>query len=182
MNHDSFFNLELAGAIFNFAILVFLLVRFGGGPLRNFLQSRRQEVAKNLEEAQALKAAAEAKYKEYSDRLTKLDEELAAIRADMVKAGEEERNRIVLEAEEKAARLRKDTQFVIEQRMKQLEADLRREAVEAAIAAAEQTLRSTATAGDQEKLAEQFLTKLARHTETERRQSLPPEPPRGLVQ
>ena len=39
---------------------------------------------------------------------------------EMIKAGEAERDRIVAQAEEKAARMRKDTNFLIEQQIKQL--------------------------------------------------------------
>ena len=48
------------------------------------------------------------------------------------------RDRIVAEAEARATRMRDDTRFVIEQQMKQLRADLTREAIEAAVNAAEQ--------------------------------------------
>ena len=45
-------------------------------------------------------------------RLEKLDQEMVEIRGDMIKAGEAERDRIVAQAEEKAARMRKDAGFL----------------------------------------------------------------------
>jgi F-type H+-transporting ATPase subunit b len=79
----------------------------------------------------------------------------------MVKAGEAERDRIVAEAEKKASRLRKDAEFVIAQRFKQLREDLTKEAVESAVVAAEAVLREKATPADQTRLADGYLTRLA---------------------
>ena len=61
------------------------------------------------------------------------------------------------EAEEKAARMQKDAAFLLEQEAKQMRLDLQREAVEAALAAAEELLTKRVTPADQERLAEEFL-------------------------
>ena len=79
----------------------------------------------------------------------------------MVRAGEAERDRIVAEAEQKAARARKETAFVIEQQAKQMRADLSREAVESAVATAERLLNDKATASDHERLAKHYLDRVA---------------------
>lgn len=97
-----------------------------------------------MAEAARLKAEAEAKQREFQSRLERLDDELDAIRTDMVKAGEAERDRIVAEAEKKASRIRKDADFIA-QRFKQLREDLTKEAVESAMVAAEAVLREKAT-------------------------------------
>lgn len=93
-------------------------------------------------------------------RLEKLDQEILQIRADMIKAGEAERDRIVAQAEEKAARLRKDTSFLIEQQMKQLRKELTERAATAAVMAAQDILRERTTEADQERLAEAYLAKI----------------------
>ena len=79
----------------------------------------------------------------------------------MVRAGEKERDRIVAEAESKAASIRKDVEFTIQQRMKQLREDLAAEMATAAIAAAEEVLRSETQPADQQRLAESYLKSLA---------------------
>lgn len=150
-------NYELYGPIINFLFLLLIVVGFGGPALKKFLVARRQEIAEGLEEAQRLKKEAEAKYDEYAGRLERLDEEMERIRQEMVKAGEAERDRIVADAEAKAARLRRDTEFVIEQQMKQLREDLTQEAVRAAVDAAEKVLTEKITADDQQRLAKQYL-------------------------
>jgi F-type H+-transporting ATPase subunit b len=151
---------QFLGAVVNFLVLVGLFVYFGRKPIGNFLAGRRKAVEEGLADAKRLTEAAEAKYKEYSERLEQLDRELENIRAEMVKAGEAERDRIVAEAEAKAARLRRETDFLIEQQMKQLRVDLTKETVEAAVSAAESVLREHTNAADQERLAKSYLERL----------------------
>jgi F-type H+-transporting ATPase subunit delta len=100
---------DFQGTMVNFLVLVGLIawvIRKKGNPA---LAARRAEVEKELAEAQRLRAEAEKRHMETATRLQKLDDEMLQIRGDMIKAGEAERDRIVEQAEEKAARLRKDT-------------------------------------------------------------------------
>lgn len=149
------------GSVLNFTLLIFVLTFLFKKPLSEFLKNRSKQVEEGLAEAARIKAAAEAKHQEYSDRLEKLDSELETLRSDMVKAGEVEKDRIVAEAEKKAARMRRETEFLIEQQMKQLREDLTREAVEAAVGAAEAVLTEKTTAADQQKLADTYLERVA---------------------
>jgi F-type H+-transporting ATPase subunit b len=148
------------GTVINFLVLVGLLVwviRKKGNPA---LAARRAEVEKELAEAQRIRAEAEQRHRETATRLEKLDQEMAQIRHDMVKAGEAERDRIVAQAEEKAARMRKDTSFLIEQQIKQLRKELTQQAANAAVLAAQELLQEKTTASDQDQLAEAYLNRL----------------------
>lgn len=138
------------------AIVFFLLRR----PLTEFLKSRRQAVVEGLEESKRIRQEAEAKHAEYTERLAHLDEELEKLRKEMIQAGEAERDRIIAEAEARAARMRRDAQFLIDQQMKQLKADLTREAIEAAVKAAEEVLSAQTSPSDQQRLAKAYLSDL----------------------
>jgi F-type H+-transporting ATPase subunit b len=151
---------DFLGTLVNFGALLLIIgwaIRKKGNPA---LAARRAEVEKELAEAQRLRADAEARHMATATRLEKLDEEMLQIRADMIKAGEAERDRIVAQAEEKAARMRRDTNFLIEQQMKQLRKELTERAATAAVAAAQDLLRERTTDSDQEQLAEAYLTRL----------------------
>lgn len=152
--------LEIIAGFVNLAVLLGILVYLARKPTRAFLVSRRAAVVDGLAEAQKMKAAAEAKYKEYQSRLAHLDEELETIKSEIIASGEAERERIVAEAERKGARMRRETEFLIEQQLKQLRIDLTKETVEAAMVAAEKVLRERATSDDQQRLAKAYLTKL----------------------
>lgn len=151
---------ELWGSIFNFLILFGIFFWVIKTKVNPSLAAKREAMQEAMAEAARLKAEAEAKQREFQSRLERLDDELDAIRADMVKAGESERDRIVAEAEKKASRIRKDAEFVIAQRFKQLREDLTKEAVESAMLAAETVLREKATPADQTRLADVYLARL----------------------
>jgi F-type H+-transporting ATPase subunit b len=153
-------NRNFQGTIVNFLVLVGLIawvIRKKGNPA---LAARRAKVEKELAEAQRLRAEAEKRHMETATRLEKLDQEMIQIRGDMIKAGEAERDRIVAQAEEKAARLRKDTSFLIEQQMKQLRKELTQQAASAAVVAAQELLQERTTDADQDQLAEAYLSRL----------------------
>jgi F-type H+-transporting ATPase subunit b len=147
-------------ALVNFAILVIIYVGFGKKPIAEALKARRQEVSKEIEEAQKIKREAEARSKQYTSKLEDLGQELESTKAALAAAGAGEKARIVKEAEEKAVRMEKDADFLLEQERKQLAIDLRREAVLAALTSAEQILRTKLTQADQERMAEEFLSTL----------------------
>jgi F-type H+-transporting ATPase subunit b len=151
---------EFQGTLVNFIVLVGLIawvIRKKGNPA---LAARRAEVEKELAEAQRLRADAEKRHLETAMRLEKLDQEMVEIRGEMIKAGEAERDRIVEQAEEKAARIRKDTAFLIEQQIKQLRKDLTQQAANAAVIAAQELLQERTTDADQDQLAEAYLDRL----------------------
>lgn len=148
---------EMGGSFVNFGIWLLLIGWALRSQLPPFLRNRRAAVVEGMEESRRLKDEAEAKYKEYADRIENLDQELDRLRAEMKRAGMDERDRIVEEASKKAEAIRADARFLVEQQMKQLREDLTREAVESAIAAATEILTRSTTAADQERLAREYL-------------------------
>jgi F-type H+-transporting ATPase subunit b len=147
--------------LINFGILVGGYYFLGRKPIAAGLQSRRDTIAKEIDEAQQMKHEAEARAKTYQTKLEKLEEEMKSAREAILRAGEAERERIVREAEAKAERMRKDAEFMVEQELKQIRVDLWRDAVETAVAAAETILTQRVTPADQERLAEAYLADLA---------------------
>lgn len=154
---DSGFQITVVTFGFLIALLVFGYNKSGAPALQN----RRREIEEALADAQQKKAEAEALRKEYRERLDKMEDELARIRKEMVQTGEAERDRIVAEAESKAATMRKDVEFQISQKMKQLRDDLTTETALAAITAAEALISAEAVPSDQSRLAEDYLTNIA---------------------
>lgn len=158
---------SLIASFVNFFILLSLFIFLFRDKLSTFLKERRAAIETELNEAARLRKEAEAKRQEYTERLAKLDEELEAIKRDMIAAGIKERDRILAEAEEKAARMRKEAEFLIEQQVKQLREDLTREAAESAVAAAEELLQKATTSFDQQRLAQEYLAALQKNGASE---------------
>ncbi len=148
--------------VINFALLMTGFYYFGKKPVAEALKTRRDTIAKDIEEAQRMRKEAEKRAKHYQAKLATLEEEVQTTREALVRAGEAERERIVAEAEAKAERMRKDAEFQVEQELKQLRQDLQRDTVEAAITAAEELLKKRVTQSDQERMAEDYLADLAK--------------------
>lgn len=147
-------------AVLNFTLLMIVLLKFGRAPIRDFLGKRRGDMERAINEAAQAKAAAEAKLAEYTARLGQLDSEMAKLKADLTASAEEDKKRIVAEAEEAARRGKIETEALIDQHAKALSAQVRRELVDGAIAAAEKLLREKITAADQQQLADAFRGQL----------------------
>lgn len=143
--------------LINAAILFYIYYRAGKKPISEGLQARHDTIAKELQEAARIKAEAEAQAAEYAGKLERLEDELQQIKADTIKAGEADRARIIRDAEEKAERMKRDAQFLLDQELKQLRNDLIAYTAEAAIAAAESVLKSRVTPQDHDRLADEFL-------------------------
>ena len=151
---------RLAGGVVNFGIWLALVIYGLGKVVPPFLAKRRAAIVDGLEEARQLSDAAEAKHAEYSDRIDNLDAELARMREEFKRAGFAERDRMVADAASRAEKTHAETRFLVAQQMKQLREDLTREAIEAAVAAAEKILRERSTAADQQRLADDYLSRL----------------------
>jgi F0F1-type ATP synthase membrane subunit b/b' len=170
--------------LINFGILAAGYYLLGRKPIAAGLQARRDNIAKDIEEAQRMKSEAEARAKIYQGKLETLEGELRSARDSLVHAGEAESERIVRDVEAKADRMRKDAVFLVEQELKQLRDQLWRETVEAAVLAAEDLLKKRVAPADQERLAEDYLTDLgtrprAASAEAPRVSSRPIEPGPG---
>jgi F-type H+-transporting ATPase subunit b len=166
---DVLTNIEFIGSVVNFAVLLGILIYFGRKPLGAFLVARRKEVEEGLAEAARLKKEAEAKYKEYSERLEKLDEEIKRMTDAIAEAAQKDKQRIIEEAGARAQRLKQDTERLIEQQMKQLQADVMHEVVDSSVKAAESVLRDKLNAEDQQKLARDYATELGKSAKEEGR-------------
>lgn len=155
-------SVQFWGAVFNWLLLVLILVVFAAKPLRAFLGARRGAMEDAIREAAAAKAQAQARYEEYSARLAQLDQELARLRSDIERAAEEDRQHILQEAEQAATRLKRDTETLVRQHAEALERQVRGEVVTAAVAAAERVLRESIQPDDQRRLADAYREEVAR--------------------
>jgi F-type H+-transporting ATPase subunit b len=152
----------LAIYLINLLIRAGLIVKFAGPGIMASLVTRRDRVAKEIEEAQRMKKEAEQRAKKYQAKLEGLDEELDATKKALVEAGVAEKERLVKEANEKAARMERDAGSLLEQEARQIRTDLVHETVVLAIAAAEDLLRKRVTQADQERLAEDYLASFSK--------------------
>jgi F-type H+-transporting ATPase subunit b len=151
----------LGWQVFNFAALIAILYFAGRGPVRRALQARNQQIKTDLASAAEARAAAQARFEQQEKRLAALESEIAAITAGIKQEAEAEKVRLIAMAEERARRIREESEFLIEQQVKQAQEDLRREVAAAAVALAEKIVRNQFGASDQQRLIDTFVGDIA---------------------
>ncbi len=151
---------DFAYRCFNFALMVGLLVYFVRKPLRNGLRSRREEIEKTLADAEEAKLAAEAKYREYSEKLEKATEEIAEISAAIRREGELERNKILEHAKEMAGKIVEEADAKAANAVAKAKAELREEAAHLAVELAEEQIKKDFGADDQQRLVSEYMQKV----------------------
>jgi len=152
---------RLGWQIMNFGALLFLLVKFGGPPVAKALAARHQQIKSDLASAAETRAAAQARFEQQEKRLASLEQEIATIAASIKQEAEAEKARLIALSEERARRIREESEFIIEQQVKQAEEDLRREVAAAAVALAEKIIRLQMGPGDQQRMIDSFVGDIA---------------------
>ncbi len=146
-----FFNLILfVGA------LVFLLRR----PISASLVARRDTIRRELMRAQEERRAALAKLEEVEARLSRLDAEVEAVRAQAKRDAEAERESITRATAEETRRLREQARREIESAGKVARQDLRRYAAEQSVRLAEELIRRDISAEDDARLMNNYIGEL----------------------
>ncbi len=141
----------------NFGVLVFILVKFGGPAINKALSARHQQLKADLAAAETARAEAEARLARQEARLARLEQEIAEIQAGVKKEAEAEKARLISLAEERAKRIKEETSFALDQQVKEAEANLRREVALASVQLAEQLVKNSLNAGDQQRLVDTFV-------------------------
>jgi F-type H+-transporting ATPase subunit b len=152
---------SLALQLFNFAVLLFILIKFGGKAVNKALLARHQQLKVDLASAAEARAAAEGRLKVQEARLASLEKEIAAMRAGLRQEAEAEKARLIATAEDRARRIQAETAFMLEQQVKEADAQLKREVAEAAIKMAEELVRRSLDGRDQQRLVDTFVTEVA---------------------
>jgi F-type H+-transporting ATPase subunit b len=152
---------DLAWRTLNFALLAALVIwiikKFKVGQL---LADRRAGIEKALQEAVKAREAAEKKYAEYSDKLSRATKEIDEIYASIKKEGELEKERIIAEAKASAEKIKQQAEQTAAREVLKARAELQAEAARLAVQLAEQTLREKVGKDDQNRLVGEYLTKV----------------------
>lgn len=152
---------KLALQLLNFGVLIFILVKFGGPAIGKALAARHQQLKADLAAASVARAEAEARLKQQEARLAALEQEIDGIRKGVKAEAEAEKARLIAAAEERAKRIKEETAFVLDQQIKEAEYRLRREVAQAAVDVAEQMIKKSLGASDQQRLVDTFVADVA---------------------
>lgn len=145
---------------FDFILMAGLLGYLLAKPLRNGLAGRREGIEKALGDAVAARDAAEAKFAEYDAKLTRAAAEIEEMSAAIRREGELERERILANAREMAQKITAEAEKSAESEILRARAELRQEATRLAITLAEELLKKHINAGDQQRLVNEYMSKV----------------------
>lgn len=144
----------------NFAVTIGLLAYFIAKPLRKGLAGRSEQIAASLEEAEKLRAEAEARYAEIEKKLANASEEIEAVKRELREDGEREKEKILAEARAMAEKIRAEAQKSAELEVERARRQLQAEASRMAVEIAEKMLREKCDDSDQARLVDEYIQKV----------------------
>lgn len=128
--------------------------------VKGSLADRQAAIDKALKDAAAAKAAADAKYTEYSDKLAAANKEVDEIYAAIKSEGEAEKARIIAEAKAAAVKIREQAEQAANQVVFKARTELRAEAARLAVELAKQNIKENIVKSDQDRLVGEYLSKV----------------------
>jgi F-type H+-transporting ATPase subunit b len=152
--------LSWAFKFFNFAVLIAIIVKFAGKPLKNYLQNRHRAIKEKLEEANSMVQEAEKLKAEYEGRLAKLDDELAVFKKTMMDDAQREKQKILAEANEFAARIREQARITYEQELREATGKIKEEIARLTMERAEKLVKEKLTKDDHNVMVDDFIEKI----------------------
>jgi F-type H+-transporting ATPase subunit b len=145
----------------NLAAFLAVLLYFVARPLAAMFRNRQIAVEERLREAKALRAEAERLAAEVHERMARLDDEIAEIRARGVAEGEAERAALTEKADREVERVRREAEQEIGRHLAAAKLELRRTAADLTAGSAREMLSAQITDDDRRRLLEEGVSQLA---------------------
>lgn len=150
------------GLLINFGILAAIYYSLGKKPVVEGLKQRRVNIGKDIDEARAMLQEAKERAKKYQADLKNADTDAATAKSSLVSAGKGEAERSLSDAQERADRMQRDAERLVEQERGQLQQDLLIETINVAVENAQKMLERSVTPEDHARLANELLAELGR--------------------
>ena len=144
----------------NFLILVFILVKFGRKPLKNFLKQRQQDITGQIEELEQEKADVLA---EVNAKLKAIDDSQARfenMKARIMRHGEKRKQEIIEAGKKESAILIEGAKRKIQNQIFTAQEQLRTELIDAAFDIALEKLPALVDDADNKRKLEDFYTQI----------------------
>jgi len=148
----------------NFAILVFVIVKYGSGPIKAFLDGRKKEISKQLADVEERKTKLLLRVKEAEKELAESVARFEKIKARYVSEGERMREAMIENAREQSRRMLEMEMKKAENSFALARKQFLAELVDQAVDFASSRISSEASGEDHEKILStyvDFITKMA---------------------
>ncbi len=151
---------NLLWPVINFAVLVFVLVKFGRKPFKEYFQKRTELIEKSLKEASEAKELAKKTLDEVRERLNNTDKEINDILEAAKKAGEKEKEALIAEGERMKEKILEQAGANIEFELEKAKKSIKSEAALMALELAEKQIKEQLVGKEQERLINEYIEKL----------------------
>jgi len=151
---------DLLWRVINFAVLLWILIKFTGKPVKNYFANRREALLQGINEAREAKEAAERLYREYQEKLAGLEAEVKGLESRIRAEAEAEKQRILSEAEQFVEKVKQQAEQMANQEVIMAKRQLKEEAAKLAIEAAQKMIKENISAADRDKMVENYLEKV----------------------
>ena len=147
---------QIANLVLFFGLLAYFVAR----PLAQAFRKRQEQVEQRRLSAERLRAQAALLAAEVHERLSKLDSELAEVRARGLAEGETERAALLERAEREAERVRLEATEEIERRLASAKEELKKTASDLVASAARELVTREINEDDRRRLFEESVARL----------------------
>ncbi|MDJ0623663.1 MAG: F0F1 ATP synthase subunit B [Desulfocapsaceae bacterium] len=151
---------DLFFRVLNFAVLVFLLVKFGAKPIASGLAGRQKKIKDDIEDLESRRDEAEKTYRAFEAKLAGMEKEIDTIVDKAVAQAEIEKQKILEKAEQSAEDMKRQAEMAINNEIMVARRTLKNDIAEQATAMAEELIRKNLKADDQVKIIEDYLDKV----------------------
>lgn len=150
----------LASQVGTFLVAVWIVWKFGWGPLTNAMRDRQAKIRGDIQVAEETKLTVKKLEQEYKDKLVEIEKRAEELMREAKAEGQKAREELVRLARTEADEVRRKAQEQLSFERTQLVGQLRAEISQLAVAVAQKALKEFAGADAQRKRFEDILAEL----------------------
>lgn len=159
--HGAHFDVpQFVAGIINFAIFIYLVIRFGGKGISSYYKSRAETQMVAVREAEKLLGEAQKIFDEVTKRKDNLEQETLQMVEGAKRRVQEQSEEILVGAKAQAERIVEDAKRTIDGEIGQATNRLRAQLVEHALKVAESSIDQSLDDDGQKQLVEHFMSKM----------------------
>ncbi len=141
----------------NFAILAFIIVKYAKTPIKNFLDEKKEEIARQINKIEQEKETAEQQIRETRTALEESKVRFADLKQRIVEDGEKKKQELIEDARQESKILLESARKKIDHRFIEAKKDFKLELAEMAISLAVERLPKEITEKDRQKWIDDFI-------------------------
>lgn len=152
--------IDLFWRVMNFAVLMFILVKFGAKPIGSALSGRQKGIRDELEDLEKRRDEAEKQYREFETKLGSVEKDIDMIVEKALAQAEIEKTKIIEKAELAVDDLKRSAELAIQNEIVEARRMLKDDVADQAAVMAEELIVSNLKPKDQVKIIENYLDKV----------------------